>query len=184
MTLLARFKFLPAGVLVLLAADGFAKDALAGNYAYDSKHADITFTYYVGPTSHTGHFSDLSGSLRLDDAAPERGASEAVIRIRTLTASMFEGELKSDTWFNIDKFPELRFKSRSFKPAGANKYEVAGDLTLHGVTQPVIMQTVKKGAHISAHMKIKRGDFGMTAMSFLVSEDIDIQIEADLIEKS
>lgn len=184
MTLLARFKFLTAGVLALLAAEGCTTGAQAGNYAYDSKHADITFTYHVGLTSHTGHFSDLNGFLRLDDAAPERGASEAVIKTRTLTASMFEGELKSDTWFNIEKFPELRFKSRSFKPAGANKYEVAGDLTLHGVTQPVIMLTVKKGSHVSGHIKIKRSDFGMSAMSFLVSEDIDIQIEADLIEKS
>ena len=58
MTLLARFKFLTAGVLALLAAEGCATGAQAGNYAYDSKHADITFTYYVGPTSHTGHFSD------------------------------------------------------------------------------------------------------------------------------
>jgi len=184
MALLSQLRTQIFAACALLAAAGCAAKADAANYDLDAKHANITFTYYVGFTSHTGHFSGLSGAFRLDEKNPGNNSSEAAVKTRTLTASMFEGELKSETWFNIDKFPELRFKSRFIKPAGVNKYEVVGDLTMHGVTHLVTLDTIKKGNHLSSHAQIKRGDFDMTAMSLLVADGIDIQIEADLIEKN
>jgi polyisoprenoid-binding protein YceI len=87
-------------------------------------------------------------------------------------------------FFNVAVFPEIRFKSRSAKPAGGNGTELTGDLTMNGVTQPVTLLAVfKNGSHVSAAAHIKRSAFNMTALSLLISDEIDIQIEADLIGK-
>ncbi len=168
----------------LLAGAAVQTRSYAATYVLDSRHADVNFTYYVGFISETGRFTEMNGLFQFDARAPERGSLDAVVKTASLTANAWERELKSSMFFNVAVFSEIRFKSRSVKLAGANSAEFTGDLTMNGVTQPVTLVAVlKDGPHVSASAHIKRSAFNMTALSFLVSDEIDIEIEAGLIEK-
>jgi polyisoprenoid-binding protein YceI len=168
----------------LLLASVSATGSRAATFTFEANRAEVNFTYYVGFISESGRFTEMSGVFQFDGRAPERGSMDAVVRTASLAANAWEKELKSSMFFNVAVFPEIRFKSRHVKPVGADSAEFTGDLTMNGVTQPVTMLAVlKNGSHISASARIKRSDFNMTALSFLVSDEIDIRIEAGLIEK-
>lgn len=181
--------FMPVRVAILasfslLAGAAGQTQSYAAAYAFDGKHADVSFKYYVGFLSQSGRFTELDGLFQFDVRAPERSAINAVVKTASLTANAWESELKSSMFFNVAAFPEIRFKSRFAKAATENGAEFTGDLTMNGVTQPVILLAfLKNGTHVSASAHIKRSAFNMTALSLLVSDEIDIQIEADLIEK-
>lgn len=172
-----------AGLLLLAVATG-QTGSYAATFAFDSKHADVNFTYYVGFLSQSGRFTELDGHFQFDAQTPERSAIDAVVKTASLTANAWESELKSSMFFNVAVFPEIRFKSRAAKPAAGNGAELTGDLTMNGVTQPVtLLAVLRNGTHVSAAAHIKRSAFNMTVLSLLISDEIDIQIEADLIEK-
>ncbi len=172
-----------AGLSLLASATGQTQ-SYAAAFAFDSKHAAVNFTYYVGFLSQSGRFTELDGHFQFNAQTPERSAIDAVVKTASLTANAWESELKSSMFFNVAVFPEIRFKSRSARLAGANSAEFTGDLTMNGVTQPVTLFAVlKNGTHVSAIAHIKRSAFNMTALSLLVSDEIEIQIEADVIEK-
>jgi len=173
--------------LISLAA--FPNASAAGIYIFDSKHADVSFTYYVGFASQSGRFTDLNGVFQFDKRAPEQGSIKAVIKTASLTANAFEAELKSSRFFNVGAFPEIRFVSRSVRSVGDNRAEFKGDLTMNGVTQPVTLQVAFQPApsdgraRMIATARLKRSAFNMTSLSFLVNDEIDIQITAALQEK-
>jgi polyisoprenoid-binding protein YceI len=191
---------LPIGIrgllrVALLSIGFFAglRDCLAETYAFDSKHADVRFTYHVGPISQSGHFTELTGLFEYDRRAPERGSISAVIKTASLKADVQEERLKGSDFFNVAVWPEIRFKSRAMRPTAANSAELTGDLTMNGVTQPVTLQMVfetgaaptrnaaeQRGPRLTATVHILRSSFNMTAMSFLISDEIDIEIDAAL----
>lgn len=164
-------------------------------YTFDNKHTDIRFTYGMGFVSQSGRFTDVGGTFRYDSGAPERGGMDAVIKSASLSADSFETELKSSDFFDVGVYPEIRFKSRSVTPAGGNAATFLGDLTMKGVTQPAALQVVLEPAdaagpsrgpavnpmiRMKAVGRIKRSAFNMTALGFLVGDDIEIQIDAVL----
>jgi len=168
----------------LLAAGAGTAGSHAVAYSFDGSRSDVTFTYYVGFISQSGHFKQLSGTFKYDPAAAEGASIEAAIKTESLSASSWESELKGSDFFDIAKFPEIRFKSRSARRTGETSAEFAGDLTMKGVTRPIALQAeIKNRTHVTATTRIKRSDFNMTALSYLVGDTIDIKIEGELIEK-
>ncbi len=176
-------------ILALMSLAAFAGQSSAGSYFLDNKHADVSFTYYVGFASQSGRFTDLNGVFQFDRRAPDQGSIKAVINTASLTASAFEAELKSNDFFDIGVYPEIRFVSRSVRPIDENRAEFTGELTMRGVTRPVTLQVVfaapgdSGDARVIATTRLKRSDFNMTALSYLVDDEIDIQITAALQEK-
>lgn len=184
MTVLKPIRAAILASFALLAGAAGQTRSHAATYALDSEHADVSFKYYVGFLTQSGRFTELGGVFQFDARAPERSAIDAVVKTASLTANAWESELKSSMFFNVAVFPEIRFKSRSAKPAAGNGTELTGDLTMNGVTQPVtLLAVLKNGSHVSAAAHIKRSAFNMTALSLLISDEIDIQIEADLVGK-
>jgi polyisoprenoid-binding protein YceI len=179
----------------------FAGQCSAEIYSFDNKHANVSFTYYVGFASQSGRFTDLNGVFHFDRRAPEQGSIKAVIKTASLTANAFESELRGSRFFNVGVFPEIRFASRSVKPLGDNRAEFNGDLTMNGVTRPVTLQVAfqpeaRAGfgsaqaaslpdgrARMIATTRLKRSEFNMTSLSYLVNDEIDIEISAALQEK-
>jgi len=179
----------------------FAGQCSAGIYNFDNKHANVSFTYYVGFASQSGRFTDLNGVFHYDRRAPEQGSIKAVIKTASLTANAFESELRGSRFFNVGVFPEIRFASRSVKTLGENRAAFNGDLTMNGVTRPVTLQVAfqpeaRAGsgsaqaasppdgrARMIATTRLKRSQFNMTSLSYLVNDEIDIEISAALQEK-
>jgi polyisoprenoid-binding protein YceI len=173
----------------------------AETYVFDRKNAEVRFTYYVGPISQSGRFTELAGLFEFDERAPERASINATVKTASLKASQWENELKGSNFFNVAVWPEIRFKSRAVRPTAANSSELTGDLTMNGVTQPVTLkmafdavatpalspngqQTSEKSVpHLIATTRIRRSSFNMTALGFLVDDEIDIEINTALQKK-
>ncbi len=188
-------------IFTLVSLAAFACECAAGIYSFDNKHANVNFTYYVGFASQSGRFTDMNGVFHFDRRAPSQGSIKAVIKTASLTANAFQSELRGSRFFNVGVFPEIRFASRSVKPVGENRAEFNGDLTMNGVTRPVTLQVsflpeARAGAgsaqapsspdgraRMIATTRLKRSEFNMTSLSYLVNDEIDIEITAALQER-
>jgi polyisoprenoid-binding protein YceI len=170
---------------------------LAETYMFDGSQAEVRFTYQVGFSSQTARFTEVAGLCEFDEKAPEKGRVEAIVKTASLTASapFIEDKLKGEDFFNVAVRPEIRFKSHTLRPAAGNNAELAGDLTMNGITLPVTLRMAfqkaagneqmlaLKSPRLTATTRIKRSAFKMTALSFLVGDEIDIEINAPLRKK-
>ncbi len=173
------------------------KDVQAGDYKLDPNHASLIFKIdHLGYSTYVGRFEMLDASLTFDPASPEN----AVLQARADVASLdignddFAAELIGPGWLDAAQFPNISFISTLIHVTGENTGEIHGDLTLHGVTRPVILQVVfnggandrLRGAYItgfSATATIDRTDFGVSKYSGLITNDINIEIEAEFIRQ-
>lgn len=130
-------------VLVFITTVGFGQ-----TWSVDKSHAKLGFqiTHLM--------ISDVDGSFSTYEAtitSSNEDFSDAVFEISADIASINTGsegrdkDLKSAGYFDAEQFPKLTFKSTSFKKVEGNKYKLAGDLTIKGVTKPAEMDVVIKG---------------------------------------
>ena len=148
-----------------------------------------------------GRFNGLSGTLLEDPADPTRSSVEASIDVSTIHThdAQRDGHLKSADFFDVEKFPTMTFKSTKVARKGEGEYTVTGDLTLHGVTNPVTFEVEGPTAPakdpwgntrigLSATTKINRKDFGLNWNSaletggILVGEDVQITLDLQFIK--
>lgn len=156
--------------LVLIAGTAFSQ-----TWTVDKAHAKLGF----GITHML--LSEVDGSFRNFDAtitSSKDDLSDASFELSADVASIDtdnenrDNDLKSDKYFDAAKFPKLSFKSTSFKKVEGNKYKLAGDLTIKGVTKPVNLDVVlagpiehprskKKMIGLKVSGSFKRTDFGI-----------------------
>lgn len=171
-----------------LAFCGLASAAQADpvRYVVDQKQADVLFSYSLPLASGVGRFTSMTGTANIDDAALDRTTVQAVIDTRTLRAdvSMAQGELRGSDFFNVARYPQMLFKSRSVRPKNATTGEMSGDITVKGVTRPIVMHVTLQPPgpggtrQFTGKTRINRNDFNMTAYAFLVGDTVDIEIRA------
>lgn len=134
-----------AAFLLVLVSAGFAQ---ATKWTVDKGHSNVKFT-----VQHMV-VSEMEGSFKTFDGYVESSKadfSDAKIAFTVEVASIYtdndrrDGHLKSDDFFNAEKFPQMKFESTSFKPLGNNKYELKGNLTIRDVTKPVTFQVTHGG---------------------------------------
>jgi polyisoprenoid-binding protein YceI len=170
-------------------------------WTIDPAHTQANFTVrHLAISNVRGEFKKTAGTVVLDEQDPKKSSVEATIE----TASIHTREdkrdehLRSADFFDVAKYPTMTFKSTKVEKAGRGKYKVTGDLTLHGVTKPVVLQvegptqevtdptgSVRRGIHAST--KIKRQDFGlvwnkMVEAGPVVGDEVKIEIDAELIK--
>jgi polyisoprenoid-binding protein YceI len=130
-----RFAILVA--LALASTSLFAADT----YVIDPVHSSVAFTIRHLVSKVTGKFNDFSGSVNID---PKKLAGSSVdFAIKTASIDTGNGDrdkhLRSGDFFDAEKYPEITFKSSSVKSTAKNKYNVAGTLTMHGVSKQVVL---------------------------------------------
>jgi polyisoprenoid-binding protein YceI len=162
----------------------------AGTYKIDPGHTQVVFgVNHFGFTTYYGSFSDASGSLDLNPAKPDDSKLDVAIKTASVLVpnAKLEGELKSDQWLAVEKFPDATFKSTKVTKTGATTATVTGDFTLHGVTKPLTLNVtyVNAGANpisktytagFEAKGKIKRSDYGVKMYVPLVGDEVDLMI--------
>ena len=125
-------------VLIVLAAGCRAGET----YKIDSARSTISFgiRHFVGTAK--GKFMRFSGTVDLDRDHPERSAVEANIQVDSIDTGIRKRDdhLRSAEFFNVEKFPQIVFKSRTVTRRGRESGEIIGDLTMRGVTRPVTLQ--------------------------------------------
>ena len=173
---------------VQAAAPGLGS-AKPGSYKVESYHTQVGFSIsHFGFTNYSGLFSGATGSLQLDPT--KLGTSKLDISIPvdsvTTTVSKLTDELKGDKWFDTAKFPKAAFVSTQVVPT-AEGATVTGNLTLHGVTKPVVLHVRFIGAGVNPIDKaytvgfeatgtIKRSDFGVTTYLPAVGDEVQLTI--------
>jgi polyisoprenoid-binding protein YceI len=162
-------------------------------WAIDNSHTAITFTVdHFGYSTVHGFFREFTGELSLDPEAPE--ASEVAFTIQadsldTLFAKRDE-HLKSADFLDVAKFPTITFQSTKVEPAGNDSAKVTGDLTIKGVTRPVVLDvklnklepspmTKAETAGFTATTVIKRSDFGVSAYVPAVGDELTVRIDTE-----
>ena len=110
-------------------------------YKFDQSGSTIGFTVrqFLG-TTH-GKFNKFSGKIEIDRDHPENSSVVAWIDIRSIDTRIEkrDNHLRSPEFFNVEKYPEVIFKSRSVKRTGPQSGDILGELTMHGVTKPVTL---------------------------------------------
>jgi polyisoprenoid-binding protein YceI len=133
-----RLRILIASILIA----GLGPAASANEtYKFDSSGSTIAFTVrqFLG-TTH-GKFSRFSGKVDIDREHPENSSVTAQIDVRSIDTRIKKRDdhLRSPEFFNVEKFPQMTFKSRSVKRTGPQSGDILGDLTMHGVTRPITL---------------------------------------------
>src|ERR1700674_1636621 len=172
-----------------------------GTWKFDPYHTQVEFSAkHLGMMTVRGHFAEVTATGEIDVEHPEESKLEASIktaRLRTHNETR-DNDLRSSNFLEVDKFPTITFKSAKIEPAGKDRYKLTGDLTIKGTTKPVTLDIVKYGEFSDPNMghrigyaaegKINRQDFGMKFDmmldgKFIVSHDIQINIEGELVEE-
>lgn len=166
----------------------------------DPTHSRVGFAVrHMVVATVKGHFNVLSGTLNVDEANPANSWVEAEIdasSIDTRDAGR-DGHLRTADFLDIEKFPKITFKSTKIEPLGGNEYNIIGDLTLRGVTKPVVLKAEYSGtikdphglnrAGFEAHTKISRKEFGMALNPLLetggavVGDEVKIDLDLEAV---
>jgi len=180
--------------LILPAA--LSSAALANEtYKFDQSHSTIGFKIHQFLGTTNGRFTKFSGEIDIDREHPEKSSVVARIDVRSIDTRIQKRDdhLRSAEFFNVAKFPDITFKSRSVTRTGPQSGDILGDLTMHGVTKPITLH-VKLLTPVSNEVKqtrwavttepLKRRDFnlmfsqGAEAISG-ISQTVAINIEVE-----
>jgi len=187
-TRFALFCTLAAGLMA--AAPARAADT----YKIDPVHATAIFRIsHLGSSFVYGRFDDVGGTFTADDQSPANVKFDVSIKADSVdtNSAARDKHLKSADFFSVNEFPTLTFKSTDVKSSGDKKYDVTGDLTIHGVTKSVVAKVefvgtadgsaMKMGfrAGYEAHLTIKRTDFGMDKMVGGVGDEVQLTVSME-----
>jgi len=110
-------------------------------YKFDPSGSTIGFSVhqFVG-TTH-GRFTKFNGKVDIDREHPENSSVTVQIDVRSIDTRIKKRDdhLRSPEFFNVEKFPQMTFKSRSVKRTGPQSGDIIGDFTMHGVTKPITL---------------------------------------------
>ena len=156
----------------------FAVPALsAETYYTDQGHTEVRFGWsHAGVSMQTGEFTTASGKLVLDPDNVEQSSISVTINAASV-ATGFEAldtHLKSADFLEVETYPEITFESTSVERTGDMTANVRGDLTIHGVTQPVTLATTltHRGEHpVAAAIDYYKGQW----VAFSATTEIDHQ---------
>ena len=185
-----RGLFLPGVLALALAAPGPAR---AERFAIDPVHTRVAFQVsHAGFSNPVATFSKVTGVLEFDKEDWSKAHVEVRIPIDTLDLGddKWQGKILDATFFDAKKFPDARFVSTRVEGKGENEAEVTGDLTLHGVTKPVVLQvklnqlarhplTFKRTAGFSATATLSRKDFGIDNWAKVVGDEVKLILEVE-----
>lgn len=191
---------LMAGCVMAMAAGGGAVQAGPMTYACDPGHTEVRFSYtHAGFSTQTGELDEITCSLTLDEADPASAKLQATVKAASIHTGVaaLDADLAGEKFLDAAKFPDIGFTSTKVERTGDKTAKVTGDLTLHGVTRPVTLDVtlVAKGTHpvgqffdyykgewagFSATTTIKRSDFGVDGFVPVVSDELQIVIDAEL----
>jgi polyisoprenoid-binding protein YceI len=133
-----KSRIIAAAVLVMAF---YRASAESETYKFDQSRSRIGFSVhqFLGTTS--GKFTRFAGKIEVNREHPENSSVTARIEVRSIDSGIVKRDdhLRSAEFFNVEKFPEIIFKSRGVKQTGPQTGDIVGDFTMHGVTKPITL---------------------------------------------
>ena len=172
-------------------------DVKAGTFAADPGHTKVTWSVdHFGFSTYVGQFSEVAATLKLDPKALAATSLEATIQTGSVGTfnPRLDNHLKAADFLDVARFPTATFKATAVKPTGDRTADITGDLTLHGVTKPVVIKTTfNRGGRNPADptyrlgfqgkTTIKRSDWGMKTYVPAIGDEVTLQIDAEFVQK-
>ncbi len=192
-------RFAPVVALAVLALAPAAR-AEKETFTFDKPHTEFGFKVRHFVSKVGGRFTKFDGTIVLDRAKP----AESAVNLKIDAASLDTGNptrdkhLNSPDFFDTAKFPEITFKSTKVVAKDKDAYDVTGDLTMRGVTKPVVLTVTANGfasdgrggqkVGFDVVGKVNRKDFGVNWNSLvdgnaMLSDDVDILITVEANRK-
>jgi polyisoprenoid-binding protein YceI len=177
--------------------------AATSTWQIDPNHSAAQFAVrHLAISTVRGAFTKVSGTVQLDNQDISKSSVEVTIDAASVDTRVADRDkdLRSDHFFDVAKYPTITFKSTKVEQVEPGKLKVTGELTIHGVTKPVVLDVegptapVKdpwgnQRAAVNATTKINRQDFGvkwnatMDGGGVVVGDDVAITIDAELVQK-
>ena len=169
----------------------------------DPIHSHVEFAVrHLMISTVRGRFAEVAGTLSGDDSDPEHASIELAIAAASIDTHepQRDGHLRSADFFEVETYPEIRFRSTRVATHGDGTLVVHGDLTIRGVTKPVAVAVLPGGrgrdtqgaerVGYSATTRISRKEFGLTWNQLLetggvaVGDEVTILVELQLVKTS
>lgn len=164
-------------------------------YQLDPTHTDVLFTWnHNGYSFPTGRAAVGTGTLVFDEARPQDAKVDVTLPLAELETHVpkLNDVLKGEKLFDVAKYPEASFHSTSVKASGKGRYRISGELTLHGVTRPVVLDATlnKVGEHPSkkvpiigfnATATVRRSEFGLQQFLPNIADEVQLRITTEAL---
>jgi polyisoprenoid-binding protein YceI len=183
------------GIMALAAPLALAQ---ASTWVSDQAHSDVNFSItHMSISKVHGSFGKVAATIVYNEADVTKSVVSATIDVSTVETgqSARDNHLKTDAFFDVAKFPKATFSSTSVAKDG-NKLKVSGTLTLHGVTQPVVLEVEgpvgpvqgmdkKPHAGFSASTTISRSAFGIgpNFPAAAVGDEVQLTLDLDVVKQ-
>jgi polyisoprenoid-binding protein YceI len=193
--MIRRFAFALAALVA--ASPAVAQDT----WSVDKAHSEVTFQIRHFVTKVRGRFTDFSGTIVANAAKPEASSVEFAIKAASIdTDNEFrDKDLRSANFFDVEKFPEITFKSTKVSPAGKDSYAVTGLLTMCGVSKEIVLPVTYLGSMptkdregreaakggFATSLTLNRKDFGITwnraldTGGFMLGDEVIVEINIE-----
>ena len=170
-------------------------------WSIDPAHSSVEFAVrHLMIATARGRFAAVTGTVLLDDTEPANSAIDIAIDAASIDTRepQRDAHLRSADFFDVERFPVITFRSTQIERRSDDEYRATGDLTIHGVTRPVVLDISGHGqvtdpwgklrAGFSATTRINRKDFGLTWNQLLeaggvaVGDEVRISIDVELVK--
>jgi polyisoprenoid-binding protein YceI len=179
--------------LAFLALSSLAAPAFATDYAIDASHTHVAFKIdHLGFSHVLGYFGAVAGTLSFDPANVKAAKLDVTIQTDSLNTlfAQRDADLKGADWLDTAEFPTMTYTGKTFTKTDDTHGTISGDLTLRGVTKPVILNVTlnKAGVHpmtkdeavgFDATATFKRSDFGIKTYLPYIGDEISVDISTE-----
>ncbi len=183
-----------AGALLISGAVAQAETQSPPVYIIDPTHAEVRMSWnHMGLSNPGATFEDVQGTIVFDRAEPANSRAEVTIPVSSVDTGVdaLDDEFMGDKFFDAKNYPDITFKSTGIEFTGiGDAFTLKGDLTVKGVTRPVVMQghlngqgkhpmTGKPAVGFSATTVLHRSEFGLGEYVPMVSDRLDVTITVE-----
>ena len=186
-----HLKTLSFGLAVALAST--VTLAAPVDYKIDPTHTATVFSWnHFGFSTPSANFSDIQGVIKVDNAKPANSSVNVTIPLSSVNTNVpaLDKEFQEEAWFNAAKYPKITFKSTKVEKKKKKHFKITGDLTVKGITKPVVLDAVlnKQGEHpmakvpaigFNATTSFNRSDFGLGNYVPNVGDKITVNITTE-----
>lgn len=199
-SLLAAFAASAASLVVVATA----ANAEISTYTIDASHSSVGFKVRHLLSKTSGEFQTYEATIKLDTEARDSVSVEGSIDVASIDTNDEDRDkhLRNEDFFDVEKFPKITFKASKLSDVNEDRTEAKlhGDLTMHGVTKPIVLDVEwygtttdpwgNKKAGFAGFTTVNRKEFGIVwnktldAGGYLIGEDVEveIQVEGNLVE--
>ena len=186
-----QFKTLSLGLAAAIASS--VTLAAPVDYKIDPTHTATVFSWnHFGFSTPSANFTDIQGTIKVDNAKPSNSSVEVTIPLSSVNTNVvaLDKEFQEEAWFNAAKYPNITFKSTKVETKDKKHFKITGDLTVKGITKPVVLDAVLNGQGEHPMLKVpaigfnattsfNRSDFGLGSYVPMVGDKITVNITTE-----